>query len=480
MRRQIVSLTAANILDFGLQFLLPIVLVRQLSIGDFSNYRVIWLVIGGVVALAPFYVPRSLLYFIPRSEPLDRVRIVQQSVIFLLLSGVLTSFAVAVWFHLFPGSLEKIGPNSWFLPIFLSIWIAAGLADVLPSAFGKVTEQAALILVLALLRVVAVAGAATSGNLSHVLFALVVYAGLKLGYVFYFIQHRAFGVKWQLSRALVWEQWHYVFPFGIASALFLFRGQADQWVAASMFSKTEFAAFSIGVIIHPLVSLVRNSVNSAITPRLSSLEANRDVPAMLRLNNQANLAVAYFIFPLLGLVWLLADHIVTIVYTATYIAAADVMRVYVIALLGVAVEVSTLTFVLAQGRFLVLVDAFMLLAAVVFGYFGALWLGLPGAALGGCFTLVAANAISFFRVSRLTNVPMAKLQHWSLILRISASASLAVLVVVGFRSVFPPLASMLMDAALISLVFGLAYLPFLALFGTVRPGVAVILGKSKR
>lgn len=477
MKRGALTLTAANMLDFALQFMLPIALVRLLPAAAFADYRLAWLAIGTAMAIAPFALPRSLFYFLPRSSEGQRASYVHQTLLALLVSGLCAGLLLGPWNALLPSSLRAMSGAAWFMPAFLGLWVAASLAEFLPNARGEVAAQARTILLLALLRVAMVALAAWSGRAEIVFGALVAYAAIKLAVVLHHVW-RHYGLKvFPLERAAVRTQAAYVLPFGLASALFLLRGQADQWVAAALFPATVFAAFSIGAVIMPVVALVRNSVSNAIAPRLSALESGNDQAGMLRLNQRANLAAAFVLMPTLALTAVLAGHIVSVVYTAQYLAAADAMRINCLALLGVAVEVSTLTVVLNQGRFLLRVDAVLLPASLAAGFIGASAWGLPGAALGNVLTLAAGNAFSFWRVARVTGVPVRRLQQWGTLGRILAAtlgaAGLALLLeradLVGGS------AATLGEALLIGAAFVIVYPLMLGLAGVLPEARALFL-----
>lgn len=478
MKRGALTLTAANMLDFGLQFMLPIALVRLLPAADFADYRLAWLAIGTAMAIAPFALPRSLFYFLPRSSESQRASYVHQTLLALLIGGLCAGLLLGPWNALLPDSLRAMSGAAWFMPAFLGLWVAASLAEFLPNARGEVGKQARTIFVLALLRVAMVALAAWSGRAEIVFGALVAYAAIKLCVVLHHVWRHYGLTMFPLDRAALRTQAAYVLPFGLASALFLLRGQADQWVAAALFPATVFAAFSIGAVIMPVVALVRNSVSNAIAPRLSALESGQDQAGMLRLNQRANLAAAFVLMPTLALSAVLAEHIVTVIYTAQYLAAADVMRINCLALLGVAVEVSTLTVVLNQGRFLLRVDAVLLPASLAAGVIGATVWGVPGAALGNVLTLAAGNAFSFWRVARVTGVPVRRLQQWGMLARILAAtlgaAGLALLLDRADLLGAAPRA-MLGEALLIGAAFAILYPLMLGLAGALPEARALFL-----
>ena len=477
LRRGALTLTAASMLDFSLQLLLPVALVRLLPASAFADYRLAWLAIGTAMAVAPLALPRSLFYFLPRTAAAQRPAYVHNTVLLLLASGAVAALLLGPWNPWLPSSLRHSTGGAWFLPGFLVLWVAASLAEFLPSARGEPGRQALVIVVLACLRVAVVGLAAMSGRAEVVFAALLAYAALKLALVLLWVWRYYRAPLLPLQTRALRTQLAYALPFGLGSALFLLRGQADQWVAASLFSAAAFAAFSIGAVIMPLVALVRTSIANAISARLSSLESQSDRPAMLRLNQRANLAAAFVLLPTLVLTAVLADHIVTLVYTPVFLAAADVMRINCLALLGVSVEVSTLTMVLNQGRFLLAADAVLLPAGIAAAALGAVLWGLPGAALGNTVTLAAGNAFSFWRVARATGVPLRRLQHWRALLRILAAAACAALpALLCDRAALlrKPLAELL----LVAVVYALAYLLMLRLLGLV-PQARELLGRGR-
>ena len=499
MRRGAISLTAAGMFDFALQLLLPVLLVRLLPASAFADYRLAWLAIGTAMAIAPLALPRSLFYFLPRTVPAQQVAYVHNTVLLLLASGACAGLLLGPWNTLLPDSLRHMAGAAWFLPAFLALWVAASLADSLPSARGEAGRQAALIVALACLRVAVIALAAISGRVDVVFGALIAYAAFKLALVLADVrshyrvpapplalrsQHAAPGPAPSHAPApptsqlrVLRTQLAYALPFGLTSALFLLRGQADQWVAATLFPVAAFAAFSIGAVVMPLVALVRTSIANTIAARLSRLESQRECDAMLRLNQRANLAAAFVLLPTLALTAVLAEHIVTLLYTPAFIAAASVMRINCLALVGVAVEVSTLSMVLNQGRYLLAADALLLPVSVGAAVLGATFWGLPGAALGNVVTLGAGNVFSFWRVARATGVPLAALQQWNALLRIlacAACAALPALVCDRAALVRPPLP----ETLLIGTVFLLAYLLMLRMLG-LAPQVRAFFGRAR-
>src|ERR1043166_9382585 len=95
LARRAFSLGAVKAFDNALQFLLPVVLVRCLDTHTFGEYRLLWLAVGTVMALAPLSMPGGLYYFLPRSDAPARRLYVHQTLVFLACSGLASAFIVS-------------------------------------------------------------------------------------------------------------------------------------------------------------------------------------------------------------------------------------------------------------------------------------------------------------------------------------------------------------------------------------------------
>src|SRR5206468_12604634 len=124
--------------------------------------------------------------------------------------------------------------------------------------------------------------------------------------------------------------------------------QADPWIAAALFTVSQFASFSIAAVLAPLVQICRQSVNNVFLPSMSRLQASGDMPGVLALNCRANCMVALLVYPLLAFAFAFAEAMITLIYTGTYVEAAPVLRIYVVGLVAFVVELVSVLFVMKQ------------------------------------------------------------------------------------------------------------------------------------
>src|SRR5258708_29073543 len=95
LARRAFSLGEVKALDNALQFLLPVVLVRCLDGATFGEYRLLWLAVGTVMALATLGMPGALYYFLPRSAARERRLYIHPTPALLPTPGLLAPFLLS-------------------------------------------------------------------------------------------------------------------------------------------------------------------------------------------------------------------------------------------------------------------------------------------------------------------------------------------------------------------------------------------------
>jgi O-antigen/teichoic acid export membrane protein len=413
LKRRALSLGGVKAFDHVLQFLLPVVLVRCLDSATFGEYRLLWLAVGTVLALATLNMCGSLYYFLPRSDALKKRLYVHHTLVFLAVAGLVCGLLVGPWNPWLPAPMKALEAYGPLVPAFIALWLAAVLLDYLPTIDERIRWQGYATLSVSALRAVLVAaGAIATGDLRVILWLLLATVCAKLAVlVFYIHRHHGLGRPWLEPREFK-DQVAYSAPFGISTALFSLRSQADQWVAASLFALSSFAAFSIAAIVGQVVHIFRHSVMEAFLPSMSRMEAAGDVRGMMELNARANVMVGTVLFPLLAVAFVFAEEIITIVYTASYLEAAPVMRLYILGMIAMVVEVGSVILLLREGKFQLQITALALIVSVLASLAGAYYFGLTGAAAGSVFALYLDRAITLRRVARRTGIAFSRLQKW--------------------------------------------------------------------
>jgi len=457
LTRRALSIGMVRAADKAMQMLLPIVLVRCLDTATFGEYRLLWLVVGTVMTIATLNMAGGLNFFLPRSDARGKRLYVHQTMLFLCASALFFAALTGPWNPLLPATLEPLQKYGAEVPAFVALWVAAVLLDHLPTIDERVRWQANATLAMSLLRVGLIAwGAFATGDLGVMLWLMMAAVAAKLVLLLVYVaRYHGLGGPWFERRAFA-EQFTHVAPFGLAGALYGLRGQADQWIAAALFSLHSFAAFSIAAVLHPLVLIFRRSVVEAFLPNMSRLQARGDVAGMMDLNSRGNVMVGALLYPALAFVFAFTEDIVTVVYTAAYLEAASVMRVYIVGMVVLVLEVGSVVLLLRQGGFSFRVNLIALVLSVAVSGALALTVGLAGAAAGSVVSVLLDRTLMLRRISTEVGIPVRKLQDWrGLLIALGYAIASAALIrtVVDLALEGPPLARLAAGAAGLALVY---------------------------
>jgi O-antigen/teichoic acid export membrane protein len=463
LKRRALSIGAVKAFDKAMQFVLPVILARSLDAATFGEYRLLWLVLGTVTLASLNMTGGGLFYFVPRSDAEHKRLYIHHTMLYMAAVGLLCAWAVSPWNPLLPPTLRPLEQYGLLVPAFVLLWMSTMMLDSLPTVDERISVQAYVTLTMSLLRVALVGlGAWFTGDLRVVLWLLLALALAKIAVLLYYTRRRhGLGRPW-FDRAKFVAQLRHVAPFGASNALFGLRAQADQWVAASVFALSSFAAFSIAGMVGQIVQLFRVSVLDVLLPQMSRMHAAGDVRGMVEMNRRGNALVSEVLYPMLGFTFAFAEDIVTLVYTAAYVDAASAIRVYVIAMGLRVIEVASLLLLLGLGRFALQVNVLGLAVAVLVSWLGALHFGLAGAAAGSLVASYLDRALLLRHIAARSGIPLAQLQDWRGMSHAALFAGLAGLLAWGTAHVASmhgaPLVRLAIGAAVFAAAYGGLYL----------------------
>jgi O-antigen/teichoic acid export membrane protein len=427
LERRALSLGSAYAIDYGLQFILPVVLTRALDRTEFGEYRLLWLATSTLLMVMPMCMPQSLYYFMPRADARGRRLYLNQCLIFLALAAVMSAWIMSPLDPWLPASMHVLMADAGgVVPLFTALWVFSWVLDVLPTVDERVQWQAKAIVGLSAMRAVALSAAALmTRDLVAVLWVLAAFTGFKATLLLVYVA-RFHGLRgpWLEGKAFG-EQVRQAAPFALSGGLHGLRAQGDQWIAATLFTVTQYASFSVATVMAPMVQMFRQSVNHVFMPSMSRVHSSGDLRSMLALNSRANAMVALMVYPLLAFAFAFAEPMISLIYTSAYVDAVPVMRIYIVGLCAMVVELVSLLFLLKEGPFAARVNALVLALAIPASYLGAVSWGLPGAAIGSVAAIFGERALSLVRISSRTRIRVRELQDWTTLAGILAAAILS-------------------------------------------------------
>lgn len=430
LKRNTVLLTGSGMVEFGLQFLIPIIFVRHLDPNAFGQYRLLWLVAGTALALAPAFMPQSLFYFLPRTSRDQRAVPIGNVIAYLSVAGLGVALCTSKWNPLLPENIANLFILSGGISsVFLGLWIVVSIMTVLPIAEERITWQVRSDISLSLLRTVLLATAAImTQQLIWVLTALLIEAVARIGTLILYL-HSSTVTRLRINWKTMRTQLRYALPFAAGNALFQLRSVADQWIIASILSPSLFGLFSISSVFLSLTALIRQPVCNAIMPRLTRSYASGDLDDFVCLFRKSCVVTTLLLVMLGGTLLCVTRELVEIVYTERYSKAVPVMHIYLITMMVQGCSAGYLLPVLNRAGFAVFNNLTCLTISAVSSYVGTLIWGLPGAACGGLIAFAISELWSLNVIARALQVSLYDLVPWMSLLKFAFACVFGFLIV---------------------------------------------------
>jgi O-antigen/teichoic acid export membrane protein len=323
-------LSFAKSLGLVFTFLLPLILVRQLSVRDFGLYRQVFLVVNTAVTFLPFGFALSGYYFFPRESGSRKQAVVLNIVLFYLLVGCLAGSVL----FLRPGILSDVFNTSDLLHyerwigLTLVFWVSTAFLEYVAIANEEARLAGGLVIVTNFARTVLLLGAAFFfGSVSALIGAAIVQGFLQAAIAVSYLASR-FPEAWRrFDPRLLRAQLGYVLPLGVAGVLWWFQTDLHSYFVSSRFGPEAFAIYAVGCVQIPLWGVLLDSVGSVMIPAVSHLQDRKDYRGIVLLTARMMRKLVAFGFPLYFFLMVNGREFIQVLFTERYLESWPVFAI---------------------------------------------------------------------------------------------------------------------------------------------------------
>jgi O-antigen/teichoic acid export membrane protein len=429
-------LAAVALLTQAAGILGTIALARLLPLAEFGLYQQLLLLYGLAAPLLFGGIPAALSYYLSRAETDEERRgwtfdaTVALAALGLVFAGLLVLLRnpLAQILHE-EGRLATA--IALLAPYALTTFIAASLPNALiPTGRARLSALLSAASAVVYLSVVITTAAlepdvralalamGVSGTFSAVVALVAI--GRVVGY----------RVRWHGLPRRARGFLAYGLPLALTALAGLLGFQFDRLVVAARFEPEVFAIYAVGAVELPVASIVAQSVNSVLLPRLAVLHRDGDLVGLGALWREAIRKTALILLPLFVVCMIVADDLVRVAFGARFDESAEIFRIY---LLLMPLRVATYGLIpMAIGRTRVNLSAsFVVLGAnVVLALALVGPLGLKGPAIATVIATALTVGYYLLRLRGLLELPVSALFPWRVVastLAVSALAAVPVL-----------------------------------------------------
>ena len=332
LKNQAKAIFIGNLVGTIFQFLVPAILVRFISQDDFGVYRQFQLVAITFMGLLGLGYSPSLFYFYPISDKLGKQKIIQQTQFLFLINIII--FCVIFYFFgnqiLIYFKFNEFLEMKVFLLLFISFMVLSSLLRIIltlekNTLYNKIYPSLERIVNFLIFIVVIMIIPGFKGPI----IALLIFGAVRL---LFFLSHISPYLKkiHRLDFKLLKEQLIYSLPFGLALILNEIAVKFDKFYINQYITPVEYGVYSLAFLSIPVLNQFFSSIHDVVVPQISIYFNENKSEDGINLWKKTVEKTSSVTIPAVFLFWLLANEIITILYTEQYIEAANYYRIFVL------------------------------------------------------------------------------------------------------------------------------------------------------
>lgn len=430
-KKQMVALIAGQLTSLLLSFMLPIILVRVLSVDEYGYYSQFNVVLSFAIVFFSFGVSSELYYFFPRETAENKSVIVLQSFLMLVLLSLITLlFFQLPFLRRFLISNEFLEKNFYYLAlsIFLSIptvIVSAlyvvnhnNLISVLYLPFFTIIKVAIILILYGIYK-----------NVNSIFIAIL--TGSFLQFVFTVVYTLRVFLKNKGSSIINFEilrkQIKYILPLGLASSLRILSQQLDKLIILIFVTPAAYAIYSVAFYGIPGLNQVYLSISQVYIPRMTEAYSKKDIGNVVNLYKSMVSKTLSYTIPIVMIICLYADKIIPFIFSEKYIESVFYFQLYLVTFIFSALGNGNILKATGNTSRILYSYVFSLIVIIPSTYMLIKYFALNGAILSAVLGSVLPRIFLTFYDMRIVSVQMIDFFPWSEIVKMSIISAIFVI-----------------------------------------------------
>ncbi len=399
----------SKLIGYGIRLILPVILVRLLTVAEFGAYRQFFLLEIYVVTLFQFGINQALYYFVPRDERNAGAYFLNSLMLNTLIFT--TAFAaiglvrqpLSAWLN-----MAILDSAFWYLAVYTVIYVLTGSCDCYLTARKQVKAVATLeIAGQVAASGMAIAAALYYQDLNRIILAMAVARGVQLLTMLAFIQLRLQGFAAERYLEELWPQVRYGLVLGIAGTILTMQYRLHQLFISRYYGTEMFAIYSVGCTEIPILQMFSQSVAVVTLGRFAQMEKHDDWVGIRRLWTRVLTSLYALAIPVVIVLMAISEPLVRIMFTEAYIDAVPIFRVNTLIKLNLIFNATLVLRAMNRNSVTLWVNLVALIVTPFALYIGMMVAGMTGV-IGMQFLLLMATRLTMLIwLNRLSSTRLA-------------------------------------------------------------------------
>ena len=442
-----ITLVISETLNFAVQFLSPIFLVRILDINTYGQYREFIVYSSLILSFASFSIKTNLLYFISKDE--SKKRDYLSNTIYLLLFFSLIGVLIVFFLRYYLLSILSFN----FIPVLIIYIICYQNTDILDSYWLSIKRSDLVLYWSSSNAIVRTSSLILTAYFTHsiwnIIYLLIILEILKTLFTLsYIIKNKLF--TWKINVSFIKEQLKYILPNGFASVITKVNNDISKVVISSSLGPAALAIYAVGSQNIPFLNIIRNAVSNVIFPEIAARTSTGPKKA-LNLWHKANLLYFFLMAPLFIILMFYANIIITIMFTAKYSQAIPIFRIYSILLLRKCFEMSIPIRAMNKNKYFVAGNILYLSVNIILIYILYNLFGFIGPAVAVVIAEIVQSLYLGSKILTIYEIKFREILLWDKLIKIGIISLVGIPIIILFNMI--PI-----NYVLVSIVASILYL----------------------
>jgi O-antigen/teichoic acid export membrane protein/peptidoglycan/xylan/chitin deacetylase (PgdA/CDA1 family) len=456
---QAVFLVGSRVVNSILSFGTGLLLVRYLTKQDYGTYIQIMLLGTSLATALQFGIPASIYYFFPKLSNSGKRAFLYQTFLMLLIFGLFGSLGIYI-FRIQIGHSWMQNPEltrlSFYIMGYMVLMIIEQCSDpiFLSAGYAKLAALIEIIFSVFWISLIALPLLFHRG-ITEVIGMVVLLYALKTVCVliFAFIFTREGKKRKMFSAVPLAEQSKYFYPLGLSSLSFTIGKGLDKFVIAHYLPAAGFAVYGRGAIELPLVGILPTTLSNLLLPKYIDYYEKNDSNSLVNLWHAATQKTALVILPVFVFALIMANPIITVLYTESYSDSVNIFQVYLcllpfrITIFSTILKAIGRTKTILHGTWISLLSSFIL--CLLFYHF---W-GPLGPAIAVVASELLLGSYMLNQICKCLKVKLPQVLPWRILGKTFLVAAVAGCVILPIHNIPLPKMIILLGSGIIYLLF---------------------------
>jgi len=416
LKEQVGYLFSGKVIALGIQFLMPVVLVRLIDKSDYGAYLQFILIGQFLCTVLTFALPTSLYFFYPNAKE-KLYQLISQTYFLILAISILFIPIYLIFGNYLVVFFDDLQFNSLYYA--LGIYVFVRTMCLLLEHLFIVEQKSNHVIYYNVLytsaRVSFLIGAfLIFGSILAMFWALVILHFITSVYlIFYLKKNYSLSLKirdWK--RSYFKSQMKYIYPLALGAIVNNIGKRADKFILSMYFAASDFAIYSIANLKIPIVNILFPSVSNVIVPQISKYHHDGNYIEVKNLWHKMINGLFTISAPFVVFFFVIAKPLIIFLYTEDYVEAVPIYRIILLTIFTLTLRGTAVLMAFGKTKFIFITQLTTMILNIAGAYVFINLFGILGAAFSLIFVAAIREFMLIFKTKRLLGLSFNNWLPW--------------------------------------------------------------------